>query len=818
MLLVAVLLLAATVRTMLEGGLETIVDVSQDKLPYDLIRDLPELLSGSPQRYALAPIGLILLIATLLPGRSSEIVEGEGGGATNDKKALKKAAKEAASIARKGMPLEAAELCCAVDLMDEAAGYFIEAEEFIRAAEIRHDQNRFLESAELYSKADSHATAATIYAQQDEFGLAAEAYVAAGNHHLAAEMFEKQGAHRRAGQCYEESGFPREAARAYSRCEEWLKAGRCLEQEILDSGGGNANLDPKKAADIKKLHRTAGGFFERAGDLEHAQKVLTKGELYAIAAEVALKRGAKEDAVELFRDAGDMLRAAEVLKTLGSEDEAARILAEHHRSSGDDLGAAAQFEAAGEFTEAADLYRLLEDYAQAGACYEKAGQYAAAAEMFRAGGDREGAAKNYADAGQFADAAECYALTGDTQSEADMLVQAGEFFRAGRIHRDHGRDEESIKALQQVESTHSDFAAASAILGEIFREREKYPVAIAKLRDATEGREIDRNSVRAFYGLATVFEATNQYAEAVDLYEKILAFDYHYEDVESRLEQCRAHDQSKSAASNASGGGSTEGRYTIRGTLGRGGMGIVYKAEDTVLDRIVAFKVLPETLKENPQALQNFLREAKSAAQLNHPNIVTVYDAGEQDGVFYIAMEYVDGNTLKDIIKKRGRISPKGTVHVLAQLAEALAYAHEKKIVHRDIKTANAMWTVDRKAKIMDFGLAKVIEEVRNHTTVVSGTPYYMSPEQTLGKNVDHRTDLYSLGVSAFEMATGTLPFTEGNIPYHHVHTPPPDPRELVVDLPADLVAVIERCLRKDPSERYQTARDVLNALRSCVS
>ena len=184
-------------------------------------------------------------------------------------------------------------------------------------------------------------------------------------------------------------------------------------------------------------------------------------------------------------------------------------------------------------------------------------------------------------------------------------------------------------------------------------------------------------------------------------------------------------------------------------------MGIVYKADDTVLDRTVALKVLPESLKENPQALKNFLREAKSAAQLNHPNIVTVYDAGEQDGVYYIAMEYVDGNTLKDIIKRRGKIAPRGIVHVVSQMCEALAYAHEKKIVHRDVKTANTMWTKDRKAKIMDFGLAKVIEEVRNHTTVVSGTPFYMSPEQTLGKNVDHRSDLYSLGVSVFEMATG---------------------------------------------------------------
>jgi serine/threonine-protein kinase len=271
--------------------------------------------------------------------------------------------------------------------------------------------------------------------------------------------------------------------------------------------------------------------------------------------------------------------------------------------------------------------------------------------------------------------------------------------------------------------------------------------------------------------------------------------------------------QAAPAAAPAAGSG-TSGRYIIRETLGRGGMGIVYKAEDTVLDRIVAFKVLPESFKENPQALKNFLREAKSAAQLNHPNIVTVYDAGEQDGDFYIAMEYVDGNTLKDIIKRRGKIAPKGILHVVSQLCEGLAFAHEKKIVHRDVKNANAMWTRDRMAKIMDFGLAKVVEEVRNHTTVVSGTPYYMSPEQTLGKNVDHRSDLYSLGVSIFEMATGTLPFTEGNLPYHHVHTEPPRPQDVEPGLPDPIARVIERCLRKDPGERYQSAREIIAELR----
>jgi serine/threonine protein kinase len=229
---------------------------------------------------------------------------------------------------------------------------------------------------------------------------------------------------------------------------------------------------------------------------------------------------------------------------------------------------------------------------------------------------------------------------------------------------------------------------------------------------------------------------------------------------------------------------------------------------------LVAYKVLPDALKENPQALKNFLREAKAAAKLNHAGIVTVYDAGEQDGRYYIAMEHVDGTTLKEIIRRRGVVSPAGVLHVLVQVCEALQYAHEKKVVHRDIKTANTMWTRDKKAKIMDFGLAKVVEEVRNHTTVVSGTPYYMSPEQTLGKNIDHRTDIYSLGVCVFEMVTGTVPFKEGNIPYHHVHTPAPDVREVRPEIPEALAAIVARCLHKDPDHRFQCAGEILAEVR----
>jgi tetratricopeptide (TPR) repeat protein len=794
----------------------------------DVAPQILDAVANPPLRFALAPVGLLLVALALRPaggggdGRAKskakdEPTDADMGRTAVGGKLARKAKKDAASLARKGEHSEAAELCFSAGLLDEAADYFIEAGEPSRAAEIRHDQNRFLESAELYAKAGKHSSAAVIFAQQNEFGRAAEANIAAGNLSQAAEMFEKSGDFKRAAECYEKTDFPRDAARCWGKCQQWLRAAKCLDQELVEAAGA-ANRDDRAREDYGKLVRMAAQLYQRGGELEKAENVLVKGSLWEQAAELADKRGDHARAVELFQKARQAPRAAQALEKSGNAAGAARILAEYHRDRGDHAEAAAQFEKAGELLEAADLYRLLERYAEAAGCYDRAGSPAQAAEMFTAASDRPNAARCFERAGKFSEAAECWALEGDDVREAELLEKAGANLRAGQVHHEKGRDDAAIAALQSVAPGHADFAGASALLGEIFRERKMYPVAIAKLRDAIGENELDRGNHRVFYCLATVHEASGDFASAVVLYEKLLAFDVRYEDVHARLQQCRDALAKAAPADGAGGGGapqSRSGRYVIRGTLGRGGMGVVYKADDTVLDRTVAFKVLPDALRENPQALKNFLREAKSAAQLNHPNIVMVYDAGEQDGVFYIAMEYVDGHTLKEIIKRRGRIAPKGVAHVVSQMSEALAYAHEKKIVHRDIKTANAMWTVDRKAKIMDFGLAKVIEEVRNHTTVVSGTPYYMSPEQTLGKNVDHRTDIYSLGVSVFEMATGGLPFTEGNLPYHHVHTPPPDPRETVPDLPEVLVQIIERCMRKDPEERYQNAREILADLRA---
>jgi tetratricopeptide (TPR) repeat protein len=789
-------------------------------LPADAASRLQGALASGAARFGLAPLGAVLVLVALLPGRSGapprdpEPEAAVGYLAPTDKKADRKARKDAAALARRGDPLAAGELCLRHGLLDAAADHFLAADEPARAAEIRQSQNRLSEAAELFLKAGRGETAASIFAGEGAWQRAAEAYLDAGDPTVAAEMFEKNEDWRRAAECWERAEFPREAARCWARCSQWGRSGACLERVARELQGAAGHRDARREAEIQKLVRRAGDLYGRAGLEDKAEAVLAFGGCAAEAADVALRAGRAERAAELLLKGGDVARAAEVLRGLGRDEEAARLLGEWHRDRGEENEAARCFEEAGEHMAAGDLYRLLERFAEAGACYERQGEFAQAAEMFHTGGDLLRAADNYERAGCYAEAAQCVASSGQPEREAELLSRAGHHLRAAEILRRDGRDDDAITVLQKVDSAQADFAKAAALLGEIFRERGMHSLAVKKLAQALGGRELDRETVDGFYVLATVHEAAGNLREAAELYEKILAFDYHHADVAERLARTKQTVQ-RPAAGSATGTAPHGARYRILGKLGRGGMGIVYKAHDTVLDRPVAFKVLPDALKENPQALKNFLREAKNAAQLNHPNIVTVYDAGEQGGNYYIAMEYVDGHTLKDIVKHRGRIAPGGIVHVLGQLCEALAYAHDKKIVHRDVKTANAMWTRDRKAKIMDFGLARVVEEVRNHTTVVSGTPYYMSPEQTLGKNVDHRTDIYSLGVTVFELATGTLPFREGNLPYHHVHTPPPDPRERVPDLPDTIAAIILRCLRKDPADRYASVREILAELRA---
>ena len=270
-----------------------------------------------------------------------------------------------------------------------------------------------------------------------------------------------------------------------------------------------------------------------------------------------------------------------------------------------------------------------------------------------------------------------------------------------------------------------------------------------------------------------------------------------------------------------------DNRYTRTRPLGSGGMADVYLAHDEVLDRDVALKLLKNQHAGNEQFVRLFRREARSAARLNHPNIVSVYDQGRsEDGTYYIAMEYVPGGTLKDRILGDGALDPDTVTEFASQVAQALGHAHEHGVIHRDIKSRNILLTETGHAKVADFGIARAATATTtgSRSNLVLGTPGYISPEQATGKPVGPRSDLYSLGVVLYEMLTGTLPYGgEGpaSVAFQHVHGPLRSPREANPDIPEPLNALTTKLLAKEPEDRYASAVELagdLERIRSGLS
>ncbi len=339
------------------------------------------------------------------------------------------------------------------------------------------------------------------------------------------------------------------------------------------------------------------------------------------------------------------------------------------------------------------------------------------------------------------------------------------------------------------------------------------------------------------YNLALDFERKCQFNKAETVFRHMAEFNPKFKDLETRVKRAKA--MSETVMLGGAGAGRTNasiledgtvekpmlGRYQVEKELGKGAMGVVYLGRDPKINRVVAIKTMALSQEFDEEELadvkERFFREAETAGRLNHPHIVTIFDAGEEHDLAYIAMEFLKGRDLVPQTKPGHLLPLPRVMDIVARVAEALAYAHGNNVVHRDVKPANIMYEAESdQVKVTDFGIARITDSSRTKTGMVLGTPSYMSPEQLAGKKIDGRSDLFSLGVMLFQLVCGKLPF-EGDsmaqLMFRIANEPHPDIRDLRPDVPDCLSAIIDRALAKDVEARYQSGNDMAADLRACA-
>jgi CHASE2 domain-containing sensor protein/predicted Ser/Thr protein kinase len=385
-------------------------------------------------------------------------------------------------------------------------------------------------------------------------------------------------------------------------------------------------------------------------------------------------------------------------------------------------------------------------------------------------------------------------------------------------------------------SSDLESAESNKMLGLAFQGQGQLDMAFEKFRRCPK----DDSTSESLYNLALDYERKRQFSKAGNVYQYIAQFNPKFRDVEQRIARSKKMEDTIILGGKAGGGTSTSGtlimdgsdvekpmlgRYQIQKELGKGAMGVVYQGIDPKISRVVAIKTMALSQEFDADELedvkQRFFREAETAGRLNHPNIVTIYDAGEEHDLAYIAMEFLKGHDLGRYTKKDKLLPVKTVLQIIERAADGLNYAHTQNVVHRDIKPANIMYEPESgQIKITDFGIARITDSSKTKTGVVLGTPSYMSPEQLSGKKVDGRSDLFSLGVMLFQMLCGQLPFqadSMATLMYKIANDTPPSVLELNPELPPILEVVVAQAMEKKAEDRFQTGAEMVSMLQQCL-
>ncbi len=744
---------------------------------------------------------LIVFIKRILPklGRKSKKIEERAPFKKSD---LKKAAQKHLKL---GNIVSAAQLFEEAGQLKKAAELYVKAQEFIRCGDMWLKNNYKNEALEMYIQGGDYLKASNILDEMGRLEEAASMLEKASKFYEAAEMYARIGNYQKSAELFEKMGYYDKASVNYKKAGDLLKSASCLEKYYFMTKT-SLSTDTQKIVAVK-----AARLWIEAGNSEKAEEILGKERMFGELAQLQEEFKQWASSAENWEKAGNFEKAANAWEQAGNLKRSHLCKAEYLMSKSNHQEAAYHFELAEDWGRAAEVYEWAGNWLKAAECYLKMGNYLSAAENYFKSGDQKSAASMYELAGELGSGAKLYMEVGEYKKASELFEKCGNYYEAAIAAEKSGDEDRALDLFQMVSPDNENYIKAGSLIGQIFLRKGRLDLAIEKFQKLIDSKTLNKENIEIYYNLALAYEKAGRYREARDIYQRILTEDFKYRggEVQERLKNVLKLIQDSKSFELLSTDKSK--RYKIIEKIGEGGMGTVYKAEDLLLKRIVALKILHKKLMDNTKAIERFYTEARSAAALNHPNIVTVFDVGQMGEDYFITMEFIEGESFISFIERKKHLSIQQFIFVATHLFRALDYAHRKGVIHRDIKPHNIMLTKDKQLKIMDFGLAIILSDYKSgETGIISGTPHYMSPEQIQGEKVDHRTDIYSAGATLYHLITGSPPFTGDNIFFQHLIEPPEPPSARRPDIPPTIDFLILQCLAKEKEKRFQSAIEVL--------